>query len=170
MKERRRQRRKGVSPPAEQTTVATKPAAFSAVEVLGTEPKARLNARVRLAIPILLLACLVPFYWTSYWAPAVGTIHDDGIYLVTAKALAEGKGYHIISLPDEPRQTKYPIGFPFLLAVVWKLFPHFPENVPVLKLVPLASFFAWLAIGVFFARRWGQVSWEGAYWIAFFSA
>jgi hypothetical protein len=125
---------------------------------------------VRLAIPILLLLSLAPFYWTSFHAPAVGTIHDDGIYLVTAKALAEGKGYRIISLPSEPKQTKYPIVFPFLLALVWKAFPHFPGNIPVLKLVPLLSWVAWIGIGMWFARRWGRLSWEATLWIAFFCA
>jgi hypothetical protein len=170
MKERRRQRRKGIGASPQQASVATASAVFSTVEVISKKPAQTLPGLVRLAIPILLLACLLPFYWTSFWAPAVGTIHDDGVYLVTAKALAEGRGYHIISLPDEPQQTKYPIGFPFLLAIVWKLFPHFPENVPVLKLVPLAAFAAWLAMGIFFARRWGQIGWEGTLWIAFFCA
>jgi hypothetical protein len=122
------------------------------------------------ALPILLLLCLIPFYSVSYCAPAVGTFHDDGIYLVTAKALAEGKGYDIISLPDAPRQTKYPIGFPLLLAGVWKLFPDFPSNVPVLKIVPLLSALAWVAMGVLFARRWGRLSWTGTAWIVLFCA
>ena len=126
--------------------------------------------QVRIAVPIALLLCLLPYYWASFRAPAVGTMHDDGIYLVTAKALAEGKGYHIISLPDEPKQTKYPIGFPLLLAMVWKVFPNFPNNVPVLKLVPIACLLAWLGMGVVFARRWGKLNWEAALWIAFFCA
>src|SRR5437879_3951892 len=31
-----------------------------------------------------------------------GQCHDDGVYTVTAKALAEGNGYRLISLPGEP--------------------------------------------------------------------
>ena len=125
---------------------------------------------LRLAIPLILLACLLPFYWTSFHAPAVGTIHDDGIYLVTAKAMAEGQGYRIASLPDAPRQTKYPIGFPALLALAWKAFPKFPENVPLLKLVPVLSFLAWIGLCGFLARRWGHANWEATLWIAFFCA
>ena len=61
---------------------------------------------------LIFVAILLPAYWLAFRAPAVGIFHDDGIYLVTAKALAEGKGYRIISLPAELPQTKYPILFP----------------------------------------------------------
>ena len=51
------------------------------------------------ALILIFVAILLPAYWFAFRAPAVGIYHDDGIYLVTAKALAEGKGYRIISLP-----------------------------------------------------------------------
>jgi hypothetical protein len=57
-----------------------------------------------------------------------GMYHDDSIYLVSAKSLADGLGYKIISLPGDPVQSKYPIGFPLYLAAFWKLFPQFPQN------------------------------------------
>src|SRR5690349_1689748 len=85
-------------------------------------------------------------YWTALHAPAVGMFHDDGIYVVTAKALATGHGYHIISLPGEIAQTKYPILFPALLAAVWKLSPEFPVNLFWLKLVPFACTLVWGAL------------------------
>jgi hypothetical protein len=75
--------------------------------------------------------------------PAVGLYHDDAVYAVTAKALAEGHGYKIISLPIEISQTKYPVLFPFLLSLVWRVFPKFPENVPWLKLVPFVAGLIW---------------------------
>lgn len=49
----------------------------------------------------------------------VGVIDDDAIYTVTAKALAEGDGYHLVNLPGEPAQTKYPVLFPALLSLAW---------------------------------------------------
>jgi hypothetical protein len=57
-----------------------------------------------------------------------GTYHDDGIYVTTAKALATGQGYKIASLPDEPSQTKYPPLYPFLLSLIWRVYPEFPQN------------------------------------------
>ena len=83
-------------------------------------------------------------YLVALRAPAVGTFHDDGIYAVTARALAEGRGYRILSLPDAPPQTKYPILFPWLLSLIWRLAPGFPENLPWLRAVPLLSTVAWL--------------------------
>jgi hypothetical protein len=102
-----------------------------------------MNAR-RKKVALFFFFLLIPVYWIAICAPAVGIYHDDGIYVVTAKALAEGKGYRIISLPDELLQTKYPILFPSLLAIVWKIFPEFPENAIPLKMVPLFGTFFWV--------------------------
>jgi hypothetical protein len=90
-----------------------------------------------------LLGALAWVYGTALAAPAVGTFHDDGLYAVTAKALATGDGYRIASLPGAPAQTKYPFLFPALLAAVWHVFPRFPENALWLKLVPFACALAW---------------------------
>ena len=96
---------------------------------------------------------LIFVYWIAICAPGVGIYHDDGIYVVTAKALAEGKGYRIISLPDELVQTKYPILFPSLLAVVWKIFPKFPQNAVPLKMVPLLGTLLWVWLTAKFIRE-----------------
>jgi hypothetical protein len=98
----------------------------------------------RKALVTLFLLLLIPVYWIELNTPAVGYYHDDGIYVVTAKALAEGKGYRILSLPGEMVQTKYPVLFPALLAIVWKIFPLFPENAIFLKMVPLIGTFFWV--------------------------
>jgi hypothetical protein len=92
-------------------------------------------------------------YWTALHAPAVGMFHDDGIYAVTAKSLATGSGYRITSLPTEIAQTKSPILFPALLAVVWKLFPEFPQNLFWLKLVPFACTLVWGALACWLFRE-----------------
>jgi hypothetical protein len=96
------------------------------------------------AIPLLIFAILLPLYYFAWAAPGVGLYHDDGIYLVTAKALATGRGYTIISLPNEIPQTKYPILFPLLLSFIWRVFPVFPDNICILKLIPLLATAAWL--------------------------
>jgi len=104
-----------------------------------------MTSRTKLLAAVAICS-LIPVYWISFHAPAVGLFHDDGIYMVTAKALAEGKGYRIISLPDELPQTHYPILFPALLAVLWKLFPRFPENVFLLRALPLLCALIWLGL------------------------
>jgi hypothetical protein len=87
---------------------------------------------------------LVLAYAIAVSTPATGVFHDDGIYVVTARALAEGQGYRIISLPESPPQTKYPILFPWLLSLVWRLAPSFPDNLLLLRVIPVASTAAWL--------------------------
>ena len=57
--------------------------------------------------------------------------HDDGIYVSTAKALASGDG--LINLPDEPFQTKYTPVYPGMLAVIWKFWPSFPDNLLLMQ-------------------------------------
>lgn len=115
------------------------------------------------------LTALAIAYSIAFRAPAVGAFHDDGVYIVTAKALAEGKGYRIISLPSEIPQTKYPALFPILLAAVWKWNPNFPENVPLLKLIPLLSTLLWLGLSYRLLREEG-VSAPIAAWICCLTA
>jgi hypothetical protein len=79
--------------------------------------------------------------WVIAWlAPGIGLYHDDGVYLVTAKALASGHGYTIASLPVPIAQTKYPPVFPALLA----LFALISDNAQWLKLVPALCGLGWL--------------------------
>ncbi len=106
-----------------------------------------LNRRI-LAIFLLLLA---PAAWLAYqWRsmPQLGFYHDDSLYWVSAKSLADGNGYRIASLPDQPFQTKYPPLFPALLALVWKVNPSFPAN------VPLATLLLWIFFPLYVGLTW----------------
>ena len=47
---------------------------------------------------LLALAALAPSYWSALHMPAVGLYHDDSLYIITARALVEGRGYLIESL------------------------------------------------------------------------
>ncbi|MGI8989591.1 MAG: ArnT family glycosyltransferase [Bryobacteraceae bacterium] len=98
------------------------------------------------ASAVAFSAALASVYWVSWQSPAVGLYHDDGVYLVTAKALAEGKGYRLISLPSEIPQTKYPFLFPAVLAIAMKISPRFPENTGLLKAVPLVCSLLWFVL------------------------
>lgn len=87
--------------------------------------------------------------------PAVGQWQDDGVYLVTGKALADGAGYRRIDLPGSPWQTKYPILYPALLSLLWRAWPDFPANqaaVRALSVVAAAGAF-WLAY-LLMRRAW----------------
>jgi hypothetical protein len=106
----------------------------------------------------LLVCALLPSAWLAWRfraMPQLGAYHDDAVYLVSAKALASHSGYRILSLPEQPFQTKYPPVFPYLLSIVWRLDAHFPENLPKVtalcwSLLPLYVFLVFR-----FLRQWG---------------
>ncbi len=83
----------------------------------------------------------------------VGTVHDDGMYVILAKSLATGQGYRWLHVPGAPPATHFPPGYPAVLALVWTVFPAFPQNVIAFKILN-AAFLAAAAFGVVvFARR-----------------
>lgn len=96
-----------------------------------------------LVVLAVSIACITP--------DPIGVFWDDGVYLLTAKALAAGEGYRYSYLPGTPPAIHYPPVFPLLLAALLKITPAFPANVAILKLLnPLC-----LAVGVFGAVRLG---------------
>jgi len=101
-----------------------------------------------LGVFLLVLAPSAYLAWKFRAMGHLGYYHDDSIYWVSARSLALGNGYKIASLPGEPYQTKYPPLYPALLAVVWKINPNFPGN------LPLATLFSWLLLPVYLAMAW----------------
>ena len=85
----------------------------------------------------------------------VGAFHDDAVYVVTAKALAEGEGYRLINLPGAPPQTKYPVLYPAVLALVWKAVPTFEARLGAMKIVTLLLAALALASGYLYVVRFG---------------
>lgn len=75
----------------------------------------------------------------------VGMFGDDAWYALLAKALATGQGYALINSPSAGIMPIYPPAFPWLLSLVYRLSPQFPQNLWLLKSVSIA---AMLGIGV----------------------
>lgn len=63
----------------------------------------------------------------------VGVFHDDAMYVILAKSLAGGDGYRYLNLPGAPSATHFPPGYPFVLSLMWRMFPGFPTNLVVFK-------------------------------------
>jgi hypothetical protein len=82
-----------------------------------------------------------------------GATEDDSIYFSSAKALAEGRGYILPSVPGTPPATKYPILYPLILSAVWKLNPSFPANLPWAIAVTVVFGFVYIVAGFVFLRR-----------------
>ncbi len=74
-----------------------------------------------------------------------GLIKDDAWYVLSAKALASGQGYTLINLPSPGTLAFYPPAFPWLLSLVVRFSPQFPQNLWLLKSV---SIVAVLGIGI----------------------
>src|SRR5262245_59419757 len=80
---------------------------------------------------LIFVVLLVPgseVLWTARHLPHLGQTYDDGIYWVTAKALAAGAGYRNIFLPGEPYMVKYPPAYPMFMSLAWRAQPEFPRN------------------------------------------
>ena len=86
---------------------------------------------------ILLMLMGFTLSWLLLKPEILGFIYDDGLYLLAAKSLAYGQGYWMQSKFPTLAIVKYPPLFPLLLAPLWWIFPHFPENIVAFKLVPL---------------------------------
>lgn len=113
--------------------------------------------RDKLIFAALVLMVLALGY--SRMVPAVcGAYHDDGIYVLTAKALAQGQGYRLTFLPNSPFQTKFPILYPALLAIIWKLWPSFPNNLFLMKWLTLFCGAATVGLSYLYLIRFGYFS------------
>jgi hypothetical protein len=85
----------------------------------------------------------------------VGSFQDDGIYVILGRALATGAGYRYLHLPGMPAATHYPPVYPALLALLWRIAPHFPENVVVFERANAVLLGVSAVLGVALARRAG---------------
>ncbi|MEP7000675.1 MAG: hypothetical protein ABI969_09365 [bacterium] len=87
------------------------------------------RARTGWVLPVLVVVVAIA---VAHWATAsymVGVFHDDGVYALLARAIANGQGFHYSHLPGTPAATHYPPLYPLVLALAWRLAPSFPENV-----------------------------------------
>jgi hypothetical protein len=100
------------------------------------------RSRSQYVFTTLALVCIAVVYVVSIVqldpSNLFGLTGDDGIYMSSAKALAEGKGYVMPNLPGSPPATKYPVLYPWILSFVWRLNPLFPANLPLAIAVSVA--------------------------------
>ena len=94
-------------------------------------PASRVGA-LRWVVPVLVAIVAI---WVAEWAAAtyvVGVFHDDGVYVLLARAIASGHGFHYTQLPGAPAATHYPPLYPLVLATAWRIAPDFPHNLHTL--------------------------------------
>ena len=111
-------------------------------------------------VVVLIVATLI---FMAVVSPGrLGEYHDDAIYVTAAKALANGQGYRIISLPYEPAQTKYPPFYSFLLSLIWRIYPEFPQNLIWMMWLSVIATVSFLALTFRYLVRQGY----STYWQA----
>ena len=70
--------------------------------------------------PYLLLALALLGVALAAWRPTpAGVWHDDGIYVMVGKSLAQGDGLRYTGVVGAPAAVKFPPLYPGLLAVLW---------------------------------------------------
>ena len=77
------------------------------------------RAAVVSAILAFTIAGLAWLYAGCIDTEAAGFLHDDGVYAITARAIADGDGPRLVHRPNEPIQVRYPILYPLILALGW---------------------------------------------------
>ncbi len=85
----------------------------------------------------------------------VGLYVDDGWYLMLAKSLGTGQGYALLNSPTPGVLPLYPPGWPLLMSLFYRIYPHFPDNLWLLKLLSVASMFGagWFTYLLFYQVR-----------------
>lgn len=88
--------------------------------------------RTRVKLPVwapwgfgLLVLVLGAGVW-EFFPP--GVWHDDGVYVLTARALAQGDGLRYHGVVGTPLAGKFPPLFSAVLAGAWLVSPEFPAN------------------------------------------
>jgi len=113
------------------------------IEQIQPATSQRRRAFRRMAPAIALAALSLPtllFVWLNRDVPHFGVLQDDGMYLIDAKAIAQGVGYRILSLPAQPYDTRYPPLYPLLLSLAWRVIPSYPAN------LAMAVMLSWLCL------------------------
>lgn len=114
-----------------------------------------------LALGLLLAAILA--MTTSLMVPGVvGHLNDDGLYLSSARALAAGLGYVYPFAPTLEPASRFPIGYPAMLAVMAWLVPEHLTQIVVMQWHSILHLLLFLALGFFVLTRQLGVRWPAA--------
>ncbi len=98
----------------------------------------------------------------ALWAQSdalVGAFYDDGIYLVLARALAGGEGYVYSHLPGTPQAVHYPPFYPFVISLLWRIWPQFPNNLSLFQLFDSMALAGAAIVIANQIRKWATPHW-----------
>lgn len=124
------------------------------------ERLARLGAALEGRAPAIAALVALAAGVATITTDRIGVFHDDGVYLLIARALAEGQGFVYPQLPGAPAAIHYPPAWPLLLSLVWRVAPSFPDSVGWFKLLnPLILSAAAAGMTIAARRLFGWPGW-----------
>lgn len=127
----------------------------AASESVSAQPAALPRA---LKVAAALLALLSLGIYVLRVDRVAGLFVDDGWYLMLAQALATGHGYSLTNSPSAGILPLYPPGFPFLLSLLYRLYPHFPENIWLFKAFSMGALLGAGGLVFYYFARVRQVA------------
>src|SRR5215813_5471016 len=130
----------------------------STAERVGTISKTSKSLDLSVVLLIVILTIAAALYLLLLAPQRFGAYHDDSIYVTTAKSLADGHGYRLLNLPYEPAQTKYPPLYPWLLSLIWRVYPPFPQNLIWMMLVSVVATIGFLAVSYRYLVKQGYAT------------
>lgn len=120
---------------------------------VNASPTGHLSARLFTIILALAAILLFAVTYLARMDRVIGMFQDDAWYVLLGKALATGQGYTLINSPTGGILPLYPPAFPFLISLVFRILPQFPENLWLIKSLSVAAMFlTGLACYRFFTR------------------
>lgn len=115
----------------------------------------------------VLIALFLPsawYVWQNQDLPHFGVYHDDGLYFIGAKSIAQTGAYRIESFPGAPYQTKYPPLLSYWHSLAWHISPTFPANLRIAIWMQWIWLPAFAVVSWLLLRSWTLPPWQC--WIA----
>ncbi len=83
-------------------------------------------SRIQILLWVALMLGVLAVALMNYDAFQLGTWDDDSSYAVLAESLVFSDSYGLSNVPGTPLPTRYPLGYPLVLSLVVRLYPHQP--------------------------------------------
>jgi 4-amino-4-deoxy-L-arabinose transferase-like glycosyltransferase len=101
---------------------------------------------------LLIILCVLIALSTLGFSALPAPYGDNARYIIVAQSLAAGKGMALANAPEQPQDTKYPPGYPLLLAGLIRIFGY---HLALLNALSLLCTLATVAIAWKFTRVLG---------------
>lgn len=130
----------------------------SVVEKMIRDESTKIPTRKDIAFALLIGGVVFAIHWI-FRSSNFGHFQDSSLYLGGARAFASGQGYVMGDFFGHPKIGVYTPGWPFILSLVWRLNPAFPDNLPLLQVTELFFMASCAGLGFLIVRMLGAAAW-----------